>query len=168
MFGAATVRNELEDLIHQLVGAGSLEFDMQVRRNGPRHKRLLIREGFKHWNSVACVLDLFIADEANWGNTLAIRTGDADFSRMLVTPRRAGGLMPGHLAQHDGSLWHGDERIDCLTEERFFEALGLAWVEPQVRNIATAHDLARRGVKGGEHAMTTGGTVTPAQNQREA
>jgi DNA polymerase/3'-5' exonuclease PolX len=137
LFGQAMVYfSPLEELLTDLLcmdGVG-LTLDQKVRRNGQKYKRLVFRGE---------VVELFIADADNYGNILTIRTGDAEFSHALVTPRRAGGLMPGHLAQHGGYLWRGAEKIACPTEEDFFQALGIQWIEPKFRNAANARNLAR-------------------------
>ena len=91
-------------------------------------------------------LDLFIADEDNLGNILAIRTGNAEFSHQLVTPRNQGGLMPSYLKQKDGYLWNGNNQIVCRTEQEFFDALGIPFVEPRERNEQAASEI-KRGLK---------------------
>jgi DNA polymerase/3'-5' exonuclease PolX len=126
--------NELDERINELVRIGQLHFDPIVKRNGERYKRFMVS---------GIVLDLFIADNSNYGNTLAIRTGNADFSRLLVTPRRSGGLMPGNLKQADGYLWDGNNIVECPSEEAYFEALSIRWVEPMVRTAEVAVKLIR-------------------------
>lgn len=126
--------NELDERINELVRIGQLHFDPITKRNGERYKRFMVS---------GIAVDLFIADDSNYGNTLAIRTGNADFSRLLVTPRRNGGLMPGNLKQADGYLWRGDELVECPTEEAYFEALGIQWIEPAVRTMEMGVKLAR-------------------------
>lgn len=136
LFGAPTGDevNELDERITEMVRIGALHFDAITKRNGERYKRFMVG---------GIAVDLFIADNHNYGNTLAIRTGNADFSRLLVTPRRNGGLMPGNLKQADGYLWRGDELVECPTEEAYFEALGVQWVEPALRTIEMGVKLIR-------------------------
>ncbi len=135
LFGTATEaeNNLLEMRIGELVASAELELDTQLRRNGAKYKR---------FRAQGIAIDLFIAQEMNYGNILAIRTGNAEFSHALVTPRRQGGLMPGNLRQAEGYLWHGEERIDCPTEEAFFEALGVRWAEPRMRDAEMAERIA--------------------------
>lgn len=112
--------------------------------NGDKHKKL---------NYGDALIDLYTAEPGNWGNILAIRTGNADFSHALVTPRSMqpfatdGKLMPGlkpsYLKQDGGYLWHAEERIECLEEEDFFKALGVPFVEPSKRNAETVRWVAR-------------------------
>ena len=86
----------------------------------------------------AVTVELWIADSAdNWGNVLAIRTGPADFGRLLVTQWSAGGLMPPGMGQRDGYLWRGTERLPCPDEAALFAALGVGSVpEPRERTAA--------------------------------
>ncbi|MCC7208347.1 MAG: hypothetical protein IT323_13650 [Anaerolineae bacterium] len=134
---------KLEDTLSRMRANGVLAFDPHVKRNGDRYKRFVVNMPRERLPALHIALDLFIADRGNFGNTLAIRTGDAEFSHLLVTPRRLGGLMPGNMRQRDGYLWAGDERVDCKTERDYFGVLGLTWVEPQFRNKTTAIKLAR-------------------------
>ena len=123
LFGAEEQYSALEDHIGELLESGDLTLDKTLRRNGPLYKR------FTH----GVAIDLFIAQQGNYGNILALRTGDSAFSRALVTERRAGGLMPSYLRQRDGFLWRGKERIDCPDELTYFDALGFRLIDPPAR-----------------------------------
>jgi len=76
--------NPLEALVARLVHTGQLgkHPDPSKRKDGPKYKTLWLPE------SGGIAVDLFIADPSgdNWGNLLAIRTGDYEFSQLLVTP----------------------------------------------------------------------------------
>lgn len=135
-------RTPLDATLARLVREGALRWDTAVRRDGPRYKRLIHVRG-------RLPVDLFLAGDDNWGNILAIRTGDADFARLLVTQRRHGGLMPPGMAQAGGRLWAPFEGepapVSCPTEEAFFRALGIDFVPaPETRT----GDLARQLAKG--------------------
>lgn len=72
------------------------------------------------------------------GAILAIRTGPADFSHWLMTPRSKGGGMPAYLREKNGALWRIEESgsptmIATSEESDFFAALGIHWIEPQYR-----------------------------------
>lgn len=142
LFGeVASQVSRLDGHLHELVATGALAFDRVVKRDGPKYKRLVIvgREDTP--------IDLFIANAANWGNILAIRTGNADFSKALVTSRVFGGLMPTDMQQRDGTLWRGRQPLECFTEADFFRALDLAHVpDPVDRDGDLARRLARRVV----------------------
>lgn len=77
-----------------------------------------------------CPVDLFVVrPPAQWGAIMAIRTGPADYSRMLVTKCREQGLVC-----KDGRLMNGaGETVPTPTEEAFFEACGVAYVRPERR-----------------------------------
>jgi hypothetical protein len=74
---------------------------------------------------------------------LAIRTGNAEFSHLLVKQVDLGGLMPEGMHHADGFLWRYGERVPCPTEEAFFQALGLPLVPPAERNADTALRLRK-------------------------
>lgn len=133
----------LEGRIATLLEEGRVFFDPKLRRNGEKYKRLVY-----YWQhggvKTAFKVDLFIADSQNFGNTLAIRTGDSDFSKALVTLRKYGGLMPSYLKQTGGYLMRGSSIMACRTEESYFSALGVLDVpEPEHRTAALAARLAK-------------------------
>jgi hypothetical protein len=139
-----------------------LSWDRRTPRNGERYKRFW----WAGWNpSAGIAVDLFIADRDNFGNTLAIRTGNAEFSQLLVTDRTHGGMMPTaiggngrwRLWQNGGYLWRVPagryvtsngptpdgsplavpERVSCPDEAAFFATLGIVAVpEPRERDAA--------------------------------
>lgn len=131
----------LTELLERYVRDGMLAWDMEVKRNGPRYKRLravaLAEDGFEKGLPV----DIFIGDRHNFGNALAIRTGCAAFSGSLVTARQYGGLMPNDLRQENGYLWRGSAAMTCPTEGLFFEMLGLPVVPPRERDTEAAGRL---------------------------
>lgn len=127
----------LDRALAEMQDSRVLEYDQRVKRNGTKYKRFIVQPDSPN----AIALDLFIAETGNFGNIYALRTGNSEFSKALVTPRRAGGLMPGHLVQQYGYLWHGGECIDCPTEEAFFTALDIRWIEPQFRDANIVPEL---------------------------
>ena len=143
----------LDRAVEECIKAGVLAWDKQTPRNGPRYKRFVIP-------ALGLPLDLFLTGEGNWGNILAIRTGDADFSRLLVTRRAKGGLLPNWMRCGDGRLYarasgypdyeddpalngHTENVLPCPTEEAFFAHLYLP-VPPMRRRIADHKDYLRR------------------------
>jgi DNA polymerase/3'-5' exonuclease PolX len=138
--------NLLEVALADLVDGPVWGLDPKLRRNGDRYKRL--------WNMPeAIAVDLFITTPAGWGGAMAIRTGPADFSQGLVTLALR---QRKHVA--DGYLVHGHmkaeagcpKRSSCpliiptLTEEAFFQALGLPWCEPKDRTVKWLWAEAKR------------------------
>jgi DNA polymerase/3'-5' exonuclease PolX len=122
------VCDHLHGALQNLYKRGAWELDGFLPRNGEKYKRL------RHLASGICC-DLFIANAANWGNLLAIRTGPSDFSQALVTRALRLGLK-----QDGGLLWrtHRDGTrtvIPCLTEESYFEALRVPFIPPHERTV---------------------------------
>jgi DNA polymerase/3'-5' exonuclease PolX len=100
---------------------------------GPKQKKVLLRHQGR-W--LKC--ELWITTRRQWGCIYAIRTGDAEFSKGLVTQEIFGGAMPRRLQQAGGELQHfqdGAWQPLYIPEERdFFEALGLPVLNPEERN----------------------------------
>jgi DNA polymerase/3'-5' exonuclease PolX len=78
-------------------------------------------------------VDLFLATPETWGCIFTIRTGPAEFTHRLVTPKRQNGLCPSHLRFKDGRIWSGDRALETPEEKDVFVALGLPWLEPWER-----------------------------------
>lgn len=116
----------LDRLIATLLRADTLAPDPELKRNGARYKRfLLVRDGNSKAVGERVAVDLFLTRPESFGAQLAIRTGDADFSKALVTPRERGGLMPAGLEHDNGSLYRGDELLPCPDEQTYFDHLQL-------------------------------------------
>jgi len=110
-----------------------LVLDPQVKRDGPKYKR------FIHVASGA-VVEIFAAEEGNWGYIWALRTGPADFMKLVVTPRIMGGALPHMRCLHDGWVWRRtpggeDVRVWCSEERDFFAELRLPWWAPEERTV---------------------------------
>lgn len=91
---------------------------------GAKFKRLLYR---------GVPLDLFSPLPECWGVVFCIRTGPAEFSHRLVTPRRQGGLLPGWLRVSEGRIWRAQTALRTPEEEDVFAAIGLDWIPPEKR-----------------------------------
>ena len=101
----------------------------QIVKSGPRYKQLITPQGPK-----CATLDVFIVlPPAQWGLIYLLRTGPADFSRWVVTPRRKGGGLPSHLRVKDGAIWSGKEIIPTPTEADVFRLLGMDYIPPAQR-----------------------------------
>lgn len=80
-------------------------------------------------------LDLFFADETNWGNIMLIRTGDWEFSKKFV-----GILLPRNgYRQEGGYLKYKDRVIPCPEERDMFSRAGIYYIEPKDRNANAIH-----------------------------
>ena len=87
---------------------------------GPKMRGCDFR-GFRH--------ELYTADSDNLGAQLAIRTGPADFSRMLVTQLRRRGLK-----NDEGYVWDArGNKVSVPTEQAYFACCGVAMVAPALR-----------------------------------
>lgn len=127
----------IDERIERLVRLRSLlGWNLANPANGPRYKRLM-------WGSFTKI-DLFIVlPPASWGALLAIRTGPAEFSRLLVTRREHGGAMPDGLHQAQGSLHGPAGPLETPEEEDFFRALGLPCWLPSERSAYRLQDFLR-------------------------
>lgn len=95
-------------------------------------------EKFKRaiWNGVA--FDLFIVTPETWGVLFLLRTGNADFSRGIVTIRSYGGAMPDsgwHIK--DGRLIADGHQLYTPEESDVFRFLDLPFIEPRSRTPET-------------------------------
>lgn len=118
MFGFETSRESALDGALAALGVG-------LAVHGQRQKRFFWR-GFQ--------VDLFIpASPERWGMIATIRTGSADFSRWLVTPKSGGGAMPNNMRCQDGLIWCGATALDSDSEDKVFRVLELDWIPPEER-----------------------------------
>lgn len=117
MFGAPASERSLLD--EALAGLGA-----QFTKSGAKYKQFV-------WDD--CPIDLFIATRDTWGCIATIRTGSADFTHWLVSPRRHGGACPSHLRFSEGRIWEGGKALETTEEADVFSALGQRWIEPSDR-----------------------------------
>lgn len=96
-------------------------------------------------------LDLFIVQaDRSWGYTMLLRTGPGDANNVLVT--RDGvrnhegnqGVCPEPYQFRDGDLHVGDKRIETPKEQDVFAALGMPYIAPPLRNVASYQLWASR------------------------
>lgn len=90
-------------------------------------------------------IDLFLVDACGWGPQLAIRTGPADFSRLLVSrAMREGFQMTGGRIIETTS----GETVPLEIEAEFFQFLGLPHWQPRERNaFALSEYLDRHALR---------------------
>ena len=86
-------------------------------------------------------LEINVSDPERWPVELAIKTGSANFSHRLVTPRNrliapgVYGLLPSHCVVRDGwQVWDRGGRIHFEDEREFIEWACGEWVEPERRD----------------------------------
>jgi DNA polymerase/3'-5' exonuclease PolX len=76
-------------------------------------------------------LDLFFAENDNWGNIFLIRTGDWEFSKKFM-----GTIVPQKgYKQEDGYLKFNNKIIPCPEEKDLFLRMGIKYIEPKKRNV---------------------------------
>ena len=88
-----------------------------------KYTQRILPEGIK--------LDLFFAEEGNWGIILAIRTGSADYSHKIL----ASGWVKRGYKSEGGYLIKDGKTYEVREEKDLFERLGIPYVEPRDRNI---------------------------------
>ena len=109
--GLAKVVNQWEKV------KGELEYGKS------KYTQRILPEGIK--------LDLFFAEEDNWGYTLALRTGSADYSHKVL----ASGWVHRGFKSIDGYLWKDDEKYEVKEERELFDIVGIPYVDPEKRNL---------------------------------
>ncbi len=76
-------------------------------------------------------LDLFLADETNWGYIFAIRTGSADYSHLVL----ARGWVQRGFKGIGGYLCRDGEKVAVPEETDLFRIVGVPYAEPEDRNL---------------------------------
>lgn len=123
----ASAHNHLDGLAAGLVE--SRVFGHRPDKNGRsafgvKYKRLTYR---------GVGLDVFSASAETWGAIFTIRTGSADFTHKLVTPRLMGGYLQTGRQVKDGRLWDAGRLLDTPEERDFLRECGVPWIEPEER-----------------------------------
>jgi DNA polymerase/3'-5' exonuclease PolX len=87
----------------------------------------------RHDNVGNIKLDLFFATPKNWGLILAIRTGSADYSHLVL----AQGWVRKGYESIDGNLFHKTSKWErSIPEEKdLFALIGIDWAEPKEREV---------------------------------
>ena len=75
-------------------------------------------------------VELYFADEYNIGYLKTLRTGSKDFNKFVMLPA----LTRRDLVAEGGYITQNGQRCRVETEEKFFEMMGLKYVEPKDRN----------------------------------
>ena len=153
MFGkviSTSIESVLDTMLISKLLTSSLpwEIDADLKRWGPRYKRLRHRE-----TGVVC--DLFLTDRARWAYTLTIRTGPAGFSKAIVTLalRRGWHFSDSLLHHHPKSGGKPCKRGEScsfikpiMTEAELFETLKIPWCEPAERSADWLWEVERSRV----------------------
>jgi DNA polymerase/3'-5' exonuclease PolX len=86
-----------------------------------KYTQRILPEGIK--------LDLFFAEEGNWGLIFAIRTGSADYSHNVL----AKGWVKRGYKSEKGYLVKNGKTYEVREEADLFQIIGLAYTEPKNR-----------------------------------
>lgn len=86
-----------------------------------RYTQRILPEGIK--------LDLFFANEQNWGLIYAMRTGSAEYSHKVLA---ANWVRSGYKS-NDGFLTRGGRRIAVKEETDLFRMIGVKYIPPERR-----------------------------------
>jgi DNA polymerase/3'-5' exonuclease PolX len=153
LFASPTRTNLVFHRADQLVAAGSIA--KHIYGNGFRWGEKYRGCDF-NWLGLTAHNEIFCADADNWGPTLTIRTGSAEFSQRIVTALRRNGYR-----NKDGYVWRCErcpdldggrdrrpgekcpkcqgtglvpvEKVSVHTEEAYFKLAGLAYIPPEKR-----------------------------------
>lgn len=121
--------NMLDELCAGLVLRGMLKY--RLNKNGGKSWGHDLKWGMFQDFAV----DIYSATAETWAVTLAIRTGSAEFSHKLVTPRAVGGFCPGHLVFKGWRVRRRDDGMayDTPEEADVFHVLGIGYPQPWLR-----------------------------------
>lgn len=75
-------------------------------------------------------LDLFFANQENWGLIYALRTGSADYSHKVLA---TGWVKLGYNSE-GGQLSINCKKINIPEEKDLFKLIGIPYIEPELRN----------------------------------
>jgi DNA polymerase/3'-5' exonuclease PolX len=123
--------NRLDEEVREMVLGGSY-WGTRPDVNG----RSAVGERYKRLSYRGIGLDLFsVLPPAQWGVLYLIRTGCAEFSHRLVTPRLMGGWLPTGFKVSEGSIIDGSSGVAMNTpgEADIFRFLGAPYLEPEQR-----------------------------------
>lgn len=121
----------LEASLKSLVDVGVLEWDTKLKRNGPSYKRFIVPE------LDGMPFELFLCEEEEFGYQAMIRTGDADFTKAMMTERNHGGLKRSGIDCKGGVKTFCNGRwfpVHLRNEADLFSVWGLPVLPPNERN----------------------------------
>ena len=85
--------------------------------------------------------DLLVVPEESWGSALQYFTGSKEHSVEL----RKIAISMG-LRLNEWGVFRGEKRVAGTTEEEVYQALGLQWIPPEMRENSGEIELARQGL----------------------
>lgn len=120
LIGEPTERTEIDDLLDTL--------PVTFTKRGRKYQQFWF-DG----TTLPFYVDLFLQTKETWGVNFLLRTGSANFSHFMVTPKWMGGHKPAGFEVKDARVWRNGVALDTPEEIDVFNAFGLAYVEPRDR-----------------------------------
>jgi DNA polymerase/3'-5' exonuclease PolX len=91
--------------------------------------------GFDGTSGHTYTVDLFLQpDSLTWPVNFLIRTGSAEFSRRMVTPKAFGGHKSDGYEVRDARVWREGKALVLADEGDFFELWGMDFIAPRNRD----------------------------------
>ena len=78
-------------------------------------------------------VDFFCCTAEQWGLSMVIRTGPADFSQKMATERSRRGFLPDGFCIRGFRVVDHFHRLETPEEIDVFNAIGMRWIEPRDR-----------------------------------
>jgi DNA polymerase/3'-5' exonuclease PolX len=105
--------------------------DQWTKVKGDLHKHCKYTQRIVHADGIGTIkLDLFFAEEANWGCIYLIRTGDEEFSKQFM-----GTIIPRNgYRQKDGYLQKNGTVIWVREEQDLFDMMHIPFIPPELRD----------------------------------
>lgn len=136
LFGEpTTTTSDLDCIIAELIESGKFRWDTDVKRRGPKYKRLIVP-------GIGIPLELFLTTPDGWGWTYLLRTGSAEWNVAMVTSTLQGGLKPTGIECKDGVVYLMGKPQALPSEEDVFKLWDLPYIEPRDRSLETAEAIA--------------------------
>ncbi len=95
----------------------------ELKYGETKYTQRILPEGIK--------LDLFFAEEGNWGLIYAIRTGSAEYSHQIL----ASGWVARGYKSIGGYLYQNGKTYAVREEKDLFARIGVKYIEPKDRNL---------------------------------
>lgn len=124
LLGDALETSDVDDLLAKC--------PVTLHKNGAKYKQF----SFEWQPGWMFSVDLFLQpDPATWGYNFLVRTGSADFSKRMVTPKRHGGYKPDDLQIQGARVYkRNGQVVDTPEEQDIFALWGMDFVSPMERH----------------------------------
>lgn len=101
---------------------------LQITKGDPVTGRQIQISGYPGWPKI----ELWIADQDNWGYIYALRTGPGDYNKGILVPR----LKDKHFMMEKGYLYKHGTLVPVPTEAALFQLIGQDYLDPKLRRYA--------------------------------